>query len=70
MKYWGDKMKENEMGRVCSTHEGDRKLCKFLQKIQKCRDYLEDINIHWRIVLKLILINRVGVYGLDSPGLE
>jgi hypothetical protein len=54
MKYWGDKINENEMGRAYSTHEGDGKCVQIFCRKARREENLEDMSIHWRIILKLI----------------
>jgi hypothetical protein len=57
------------MGRACSVHGGDEKLVatKFLLGSLKGTDYLEDLGVDGRILLKRILEkNNVGRCGFDS----
>jgi hypothetical protein len=46
-------MKEDEIGRTCSTYEIDK--CEFSLRIQKGRDHWEDLGVDERIKLKCIL---------------
>lgn len=51
-----DKIKEDEMGRVCGTYGGRREMYMgFWRRKLEERDHLEDLGIGERIILKWIL---------------
>jgi hypothetical protein len=59
-----DQVKEDEMGRLCSTHEGGVHIG-FCWDSQKERDHWGDVHAGGRI---MDLRYRMGWYGLDSSG--
>jgi len=54
--YWGDHVKEDEMGRSCST-DGLREKCvqNFGSEILKGRDHSEHLGMYWTMILERIL---------------
>jgi hypothetical protein len=48
-------MKKGEMGGTCSTHERDEKSIQIGLENLKGREYMEDLGIDWKIILKWIL---------------
>ena len=62
--YWGDKINEDEMGRVCSMYGGRDMHTGFWCGSLKERDLLEDQLVEGSILLKLIII-RIRGRGLE-----
>jgi hypothetical protein len=54
--YWGDKIKEDEMGGACSTHRSDEKCIRdFGRKKPEGKGHSEDPGVGGKIILKWIL---------------
>jgi hypothetical protein len=50
--YWDDKIKEDEIGRVCGAHGRHEFIAKHCSENMEERDYLEDLDVDGRIILK------------------
>jgi hypothetical protein len=59
-------MKEDDISWVCSMHRKDSKCVQ--NSSHKTFDFLKDLGIYRRIILKLILEKLGGRSGLDSSG--
>jgi hypothetical protein len=64
--YYGDEIKEDEMGGSCRTHGRDEKLTPSLSEILNGRDPLERFRGRWKENIKIDLeTNRIRGCGLD-----
>jgi hypothetical protein len=53
--YWGDQIRNNEMGRVCGMHGGEQRCMQCLVGNFNERDHMEQVSVCGRIILKWII---------------
>jgi hypothetical protein len=53
--YWGDQIRNNEMGRVCGMHGGEQRYIQCLVGNLNERDHMEQVSVCGRIILKWIV---------------
>jgi len=63
--YWGNQIRRNEVGRICSMRGGEQRCIQCLVGNLYERDHMEQVSVCGRIIQKLIVkMGWEGVYRI------